>query len=343
MYKLTAIFIIIISISFGQTGGQNAFPFLDLSYNAKSSALSRYYISQKDNDVNQAINNPALWNNEMHNNLGLNQALLAGGINHGMVAYARNINEQTTGGVHARYLTYGKMDRTNANGETIGTFSAGDLMIGAGFSQEFAPGMSAGANLSFIWSQLESYNAFGVALDLGGHYVTSDEQTSVSIVVRNAGFQFSNYLTDNERVPLPVNPMIGVAHKLKHAPFRIGVVAHHLNRWDLSYFDPNAPIEKDPLSGEDIINERAGFLENLGRHFIVQIEVVPSKVFNLRLAFDYQRRREMLVPNRPGMGGFSTGVGFNFEKFSIDYGLVVYSSAGFHNLLSLTTNFDKWK
>jgi len=46
---------------------------------------------------------------------------------------------------------------------------------------------------------------------------------------------------------------------------------------------------------------------------------------------------------RPGLAGFSLGAGLYFKRFSIDYGLSVFSKAGFNNMLTLTTNFDKWK
>lgn len=324
-----------------QTGGEHVFPFLDLDYNARNSALGRHYIADNEDDINIAVFNPSLLSKEMHNNIGFNQALLAGGINQGMVVYGREIMGGT-GSAHLRYLAYGAMDRTDKNGEVIGTFSAGDFIFGAGYGKQLNPRISVGANMNLIWSQLESFTSFGLSVDMGGTYTFEDERTVISALVRNAGVQLTKYNME-ERAPIYANPMLGVTHKLEHAPFRLGIVAHNLNRWDLSYSDPNAQSTTDPLTGEEIPPSTAGFGEKLFQHFIFQLEVLAGKSVRVRTAFDYHRRRSFLVQNRPGMAGFSFGAGLNFKRFSIDYGLVVFSSAGYNNLITLTTNFDKWK
>ena len=325
-----------------QTGGEHVFPFLDIAYNARTGALGRSFITALDKDVNMGVNNPALFNSEMHHTISFNQALLAGGINHGMIAYARNIKDIGTGALHLRYVSYGQMDRMDVQGNKIGTFSAGDFVLGAGLGHEISPVLRIGANANLIWSQLESFSSLGVSVDFSGVYHDEKNRTTVAAVVRNVGAQLTTY-TDTDRTPLNANPMLAVAHKLAHAPFRFSVVAHSLNRWDLTYTDPNATPTIDPLTNEEIPVPVAGFGEKLGRHFIYQVEVLAGETLRIRGAFDYQRRREFVVQNRPAMAGFSFGLGMNFQRFSVDYGLVVFSSAGFNNLISLTTNFDKWK
>src|SRR5690554_4119689 len=326
----------------GQTGGKNAFPFLDLPYNARAASLGRQFITAYDDDINIGVQNPASLNTQMNHSIGFNQALLAGGINHGMVAYAKDINNIGTGALHLRYVAYGQMDRMDVNGEKIGTFSAGDFALGGSLGHTLNKNISIGATFNLIWSQLESYSSMGVSLDLAGMYRSRDERTNVSAIVKNAGAQLSTY-TEKKRSPLPIQAMIGLSHQLEHAPFRFSVVMHHLNKWDLTYNDPNAKPEKDPLTGEMIPVEKAGFGEKLGRHFIFQVETLIGKTVRIRAAFDYNQRREMLVQNRPGMGGFSFGAGLNFKRFTVDYGLYVYSSAGFNNLISLRTDFDQWR
>src|SRR5690554_7802460 len=94
--------------------------------------------------------------------------------------------------------------------------------------------------------------------------------------------------------------MLGVSHKLEHAPFRFSIVAHHLNTWDLSYNDPNAKPTTDPLTGELVPVEKAGFGEKLGRHFIFQVETLIGKAVRVRAAFDYNQRRERSEERRVG-------------------------------------------
>lgn len=344
MKKLFGLLIVSICVTplFAQTGGQHIFPFLNLPYNARSIALGRKFITAYDNDVNIAIQNPAMLNATMDNSLGVNEALLAGGINHGMAIYTKSFKDIGTGAVHLRYVAYGKMDRMNQYGEKNGTFSAGDFVAGVSFGHSFSPNFSVGATFNIIWSQLETYSAMGVALDFAGMYHSSNGLTTVSAVVRNAGVQLKNY-TKKTRAPLPIDVMIGVGQRLPHSPFRFSIVMHRLNQWDLSYNDPNAQPTTDPLTGEVVPVKKAKFMEKMGRHFIAQMEVLIGKVVRIRAAFDYNQRKELLVKNRPGMGGFSFGAGLNFSRFSIDYGIMIYSSAGFHNVISLRTCFDKWR
>lgn len=327
---------------FAQTGGENAYPFIDLPYNARTTALGRAYIAGYDDDINIGIQNPAAFNSEMSNSLGVNQALLAGGVLHGMVAYAHDINNIGTGALHLRYASYGKMERRDKTGAEMGTFSAGDFALGGSLGRSINKNLSIGATFNLIWSQLESYSSMGLSLDFAGMYRSETKRTTVSAVVKNIGFQLFNY-TDNSRTPLPINAMAGVSHKLKHAPFRFSVIMHHLNKWDLTYFDPNQEPEKDPLTGDIIPIDEPGFGEKLGRHFIVQAEAYIGKVVVLRGGFNYNRRRQLLVENRPGMGGFSFGAGLNFKRFTVDYGLYIFSSAGFNNMISLRTDFDTWR
>lgn len=325
-----------------QTGGNNAFPFLDLPYNARATALGRELITVYDDDINTGIQNPASLNSKMSNSFGVNQALLAGGILHGMVAYAHDIDKIGTGSIHLRYASYGKMNRTDETGAELGTFSAGDFALGTSLGRSLNQNLSIGASFNLIWSQLESYSSMGLSLDFAGMYRSSNERTIVSAVVKNIGVQLFNY-TDNKRTPLPVDAMVGISQKLNHAPFRFSLVMHHLNKWDLTYFDPSVKPKNDPLTGELIPVETPGFGEKLGRHFIVQVEATIGKIVSIRGAFNYNRRRQLLVENRPGMGGFSFGAGLNFKRFTVDYGLYIFSSAGFNNMISLRTDIDSWR
>jgi hypothetical protein len=335
-------FIFIAVTGLGQTGGVNVFPFLEMTYNARTGALGRKLITTYDNDVNMGVMNPASFNVEMDNSIGFNQALHAGGINHGMVAYGKHFEGVGTGAAHLRYVAYGQMDRTDATGQKIGTFSAGDFVLGGSFARRLNPRISVGATVNIIWSQLESYNSLGLGVDLGGIYISKNEQTIVSAVIRNAGVQVKSY-TEKNRAPLPAQAMMGISHKLEYAPFRLSLVAHHLNQWDLTYNDPNLEPTVDPLTGEEVPVPTAGFGEKLARHFLFQVEILAGETLRIRGAFDYHQRRQMLVQNRPGMGGFSFGAGLNFKRFSVDYGLFIFSSAGFNNLITLSTDFDKWK
>ena len=329
------------SVSYAQTGGNTVFSLLDLTYNARSAGLGNDFISVKDQDINLGVSNPSLLNDKMHSGIGFNQAILAGGINYGMFSYGHNLWSGTVSG-HIRYVNYGEFRRTDINGNDLGSFRPFESIIGMGYGRQLNPRISVGANLNVIFSQLEGYNSFGVSTDLAGTYTNANGDLLITALFKNAGVQLDSYV-DEDRRPLPAELQMAVSYKLPHAPFRFTLLAHHLNKWDITYFDPELKPTLDPLTGDTIPVPVAGFGEKLARHFTGQVEVLASKNIHLRAGFDYHRRQEMKLESRPGIAGFSFGLGLYFKRFSVDYGFSVYSRAGFNNMLTITSHLNNWR
>lgn len=334
-YKLGLILLIFLPfIAVAQTGGIHSFQNLNAQYNARTMGMGGDAITIYDNDLNLGLNNPALLNYQMHGRFGFNQSIMTSGVNTGALTYARKIGS-TMGMLHFRYSSYGKMKRTDIDGTNIGIFSPGDFILGASAQHAFNQRMSVGATLNILYSQLDSYTAFGTSLDIAGLYRDSARNLNVVGVIKNLGVQWKGYT--KEKNPLPLEVQLGISHKLRHAPFRISLVAQHLQRWNLSYVDPNAKPKVDPLTGDTIKVKKSGFFDNLARHGKLQLEILIGKKIQLRTAFDYQRRKELAITGRGGLAGFSFGLGMMFKRFSIDYGWYVYSPAGGQH--GLTLNF----
>lgn len=338
---ITLLYIFFSCVTLAQTGGTTTFALLDLTYNARAAGLGNDFISAKDQDINLGIANPSLYNEKMHTTLSMNQALMAGGINYGQVAYGHKLKGGLLG-TSIRYVNYGEFRRTDIAGLDQGSFSPFECIVGVGYGKQLNPRISVGANVNLIYSQLESYNAYGAAIDLAGTYTNKSDNFLLTALVKNAGMQFNNYYT-KERDPLPAEFQLAASYKLSHAPFRFSILAHHLNKWDITYVDPTLKPTIDPLTGDSIPVEYAGFGEKLARHFTYQVEILITKNIHLRTGFDYQRRQEMKLEQRPGIAGFTFGVGLYFKKISIDYGFSAFSRAGFNNMLTLSTNLSRWK
>ncbi|XOV67800.1 MAG: type IX secretion system protein PorQ [Fluviicola sp.] len=329
--------------TFAQTGGNNAFAFLDLTYNARQMGLANDFISVMDADINIGVANPAMLNPEMHNMLSVNQALMPGGINVGMGSYGFGFRDRGTMSGFVKYVSYGTFQRTSANGTAEGTFSPVEMIAGAGYGQQLNERLSVGANLYAIFSSLENYSSFGAAIDLAGTYYDKEKGFAATALVKNAGVQFNAYTQNSTRAPLPVEFQMAASYKLAHAPFRFSILAHHLNQWDITYNDPNLQPTVDALTGDTIPVPRANFAEKLGRHFTYQVETIISQNIHIRLGFDYHRRRELALSQRPGAAGFSLGLGLYFNKFRLDYGFLINSRAGFNNMITFSTQLDKWR
>ncbi|TNE72351.1 MAG: type IX secretion system protein PorQ [Bacteroidetes bacterium] len=330
-------------IGFSQTGGENYFPFLNLDYNARTAALGGDFITVKDADINLGVLTPSLLNDNMAKTIGFNQALLAGGINYGMVSYGYNIKNVGMFGSYIKYVNYGKFKRTAINGTAEGEFNPFEMVIGTAYSKQLNPRISVGSSFNLIYSQIESYNAFGAYADLSGTYTSEKEDLTVTAKAKNIGIAFDRYYKEGSRAPLPADLQLGLSYKLEHAPFRFSLLAHDLNRWDLTYKDPNTGPTIDPLTGDTTNLNQPGFLEKLARHFTVQTELLIGKHIHLRTAFDFQRRKELQLESRPGAAGLSFGIGLYFRKFSLDYGYVIYSKAGYGHLFTLSTPLGEWR
>lgn len=324
-----------------QIGGQTTFAMLGLDFNARSSGLAGDFITAKDQDINMGVANPSLLNEKMHQGISISQALHAGRINYGMISYGHQVKEKHMISAHIRYVSYGKMTRTEKNGVEMGNFNPFEYIVGAGYGYQVNPRISVGANLNIIGSHLEVYNSYGTSIDLAGTYTNKSETVLVTALFKNVGFQFNAY--NDKRAPLPANFQLGVSYRLKHAPFRFSILAHHLNKWDLSYTDPNAQPTIDMLTGDTIPVKRAGFFEKLGQHFTYQVEVLATKNIHFRFGFNYYTRQSMKLESKPGMAGISFGLGLYFKRFSIDYGFTAFSRAGFNNMLTISSNLSKMK
>ncbi len=341
-FSLAVILLLFSASLLSQIGGQGTFVSLNLPYSARHVALGGNAINAVDDDVTVGLHAPSLLNKNSHRRATFNHSYLASGINYGQFGYAHQIAENKFLSTSFRYASYGKMDLTLPTGEVAGDFYAGDFIASAGYGQQINEVVSVGANLNFAFSTLETYQAFGMTLDFSGTLNFADKNTVVTALVRNAGVQFSGYVSKNRERITP-NPMIAISHKLEHAPFRLTVLAQHLNRWDITYVDPNEQPFRDPFTNELIEPKRANFLGKTMHHLTFQVEALFGKHFHLRAAFDYRQREEMRVTNRPGMSGFSLGLGLMLKKFQFQYGFNVVSAAGFNNMFTMSTNINEWK
>ena len=336
---------IIISLSVlrvhAQMGGQYSFPFLSLDYNARTAATGGYFVTVADDDVNQGLANPSLINSNMNKSISMSQAFLAGGIKYGMAAYASTIWKGVLTS-NVRYVDYGEFQRTEPNGQLSGVFRPFEYALGVGYGQMINPFLSIGANFNLIGSNLETYNTYGASIDLAGSFHHPNKLFSASVCVKNAGFKFKNY-SINDNGMLPVDFQLAAAYKLAHAPFRFNFVLHHLNRWDLTYNDPFALPTYDALTGDTIPVGKANFMEKLARHALISTELLLSKSLVVRMGFNYHRRQEMKLVERPGISGMSFGLGFKSKLFRMDYGYVIYSKAGGNHVISISSSIDKWK
>jgi hypothetical protein len=338
---ITALSIVTTS-AFAQIGGNNTYEFLNFVNSARVTALGGNVISVMDDDINLAYYNPSLYNPGMDNQLSLNYVNYFAGINYGSAGYAKHFDEIGTFGANIQYLDYGDFILADNTGEQLGTFTAGEYALNIGYGRPMDSLFYIGANVKAIYSSLEQYSSFGMAVDIAGTFYKKSSEFMATAVVKNAGVQFTTY-TEGNKEPLPFEVQIGISKKLKHAPIRFTVIGENLQQWDLTYTDPNAQPEIDPLTNEEIPVKDPGFLDKFMRHIVVGGELLFGKNISVRSGFNYRRRKEMKLSARPGTVGITWGFGFRINKFHFGYGRAAYHLAGGTNHITITTRISDFK
>jgi hypothetical protein len=340
----TLISIFTSSMLIAQLGGLTIFNALNLPTNARSSALGGDFISVKDGDINIGLSNPSLYNVLMHKKVSFSQGFQAGGFSYSTLQYGQAAKHGLFWSGNIRSANYGKMNQTDKYGATVGTMNPVDFFVGLGLSKSINPVLSVGTNLNFINSNYAGFTANGLSFDFAGCLNFEEQRITLTALIKNVGFEMNKFVNSSKtREILPAELQLGISHKLKHAPLRFSLTGHNLQKWNLSYNDPNAKPTIDAITGDTTAVKTAKFGEKLFRHFIFTTEILISKNLHLRAAYDYNRRKNLKVDARGGIAGLSMGIGFTFRRFTLDYGLYVYSVAGYSNMVSLTMNLDKWR
>jgi len=338
LISILFLFSVVLS-SLAQIGGNSTYTFLTLTNSARVAALGGENISINDDDLNLVFHNPSLLNSDMDKNLVLNYVNYFSGINYGYAAYARSFNKLGTFATGIHYINYGKFIKADETGIIEGTFKASELALNIFWSKPILDSMlTIGINLKPIYSHLEKYYSFGMAIDAGVNYQSKDNLFSASFVIKNLGSQLKPYVKGNFE-PLPIDVQLGFTQKLEHAPLRISGTFHHLQKWDLTY-DKNANLAYTFVQNNQFYDNDYKFniADNILRHSIFSMEFVPSKNFNVMLAYNHQRRKEMMVETRPYLVGFSWGFYLKVSKFRISYGQAIYHLAGASSHFSINLN-----
>ena len=114
------------------------------------------------------------------------------------------------------YVNYGTFDRTDELGVSQGTFRASEYALNLIYSRSFLDSaLTAGVNLKPIFSSLEQYTSFGLAMDLGVTYYLSGSLTTFGLVLKNMGAQITSYTGTREAFPLryrQVLPRVWLMH-----------------------------------------------------------------------------------------------------------------------------------
>ena len=325
---------VLISPSFSQTGGNNVYEFLNLTHSGLVSSLGGTNVSLQGDNINIAYHNPALLDSGMNNSLALNYVNYFAGVNYGLAMYSRSYKGIGNFAVGMTYLNYGSFTEADVSGTITGSFTAAEYALSMIYSREIDSLFSIGVNFKQILSDLEKYNSYGFAFDIGASWHNRTNLFSTGLVVKNAGYQVTTYAWE-PREKLPFEVQAGFSQKLAHAPLRFSCTLRHLEKYDLVYLD-NEPVT---TANSNLLSSKVA--ENLMRHVILGVELIPHKNFYFSGGYNYQRRRELQVESNVSTVGLSWGFGIRTSMLDFEFGRATYHLAGSSSDVSLILKLDK--
>lgn len=341
--KLSVLIFSFLSISaFAQNGGDAVYDFLNLTPNARIGLHGSSMLSLKDNDPGLGLAAPSLLSKNNHQQLSLNYINYVSDINYGFAQYVHHVDSLATFSAAMQFLNYGTFIETDAAGQELGKFSAGDYALVLGAGREIDSLFSIGANFKLIYSDMYINQSLGAAFDVSATYNKPSKGFCATVLMKNMGMQIKPYY-QGHREKLPFEIMLGMTKKLKYAPVRFSALFTNLQQWKLTYIDPTIQPQIDPTTGDEIPVEEPGFFNNALRHLNVGVEFLFGKNFYMGGSFNYKMRQEMRYLDKPGIVGFSFGAGMKIKKFQIGYSLNKYHLAGAANTVTISSRLSDFR
>lgn len=329
-----------------QIGGTKAFKFLDIPMTSRAAANGGTNMGLWNTDIHSLHSNPALLNKYMTKQIALNYCNNVGDLNFGYAAYAHSLKEKGVIAGSLQFFDYGTFNGYDEFGTKTNNFKANDYSINVSYAKPFKDSsFNIGATFKTLISTYDVYQSFGNALDFGIVYRKTN--FNASILVKNVGIVYKSYTTNSINDKLPTNLQLGFSYKLPKAPFRPFVTFDNLNNRNLKYISPIDTTGKTNVLVTDSRKlDSTGFqkfgvrfnnrFDGLMRHTIIGTEIVFSKNFNLQIAYNYRRQKEMTLPERRGVNGLSFGFHMNFKRFAFAYSFSKMAFPGNASIFSLT-------
>ena len=312
--------------------GEDLYQFLNLPTSVSASGVGGNSVSSVEKDLNLIFHNPAILSTEMDNDFSVGYMHYISDINAGSVAFARKIDDKRTWMVGVRYVDYGSMLWTTAENEILGDTYAQDLALTGAYSWLLSEHWRAGGGVSLVYSVLDEYTSFALAVDLGLYYSDPEHLLSAGFVLKNLGSQIVSY--DGNYEPMPWDVQFGVTKKLAHAPFRFTMTVQNLNNLELSYEEE----ETDDLAS----SASNGFVTTLFRHILLGVEFIPSDHFLLSFGYNYRRISELSIDQRTSFGGFTVGFSTRVKNLRVGASYAKYHIAGGSLQMTLGMNMSRF-
>ncbi len=307
--------------------GRSVYNFLEIPTSAHAFALGGTNINVIDDDITLVDQNPALLGPEIDMQLGFSYMLHLQSSNFASARFGMAAGDRGAWAAGIRYLNYGSIRNTEADGTAGGTFTPQDVVVEGTYSHDFTDRLRGGINMKLIFSEYEAYSAFAMAADVGINYYDEERDMSLSLVFKNMGGQLKRFHNAYDRLPFDIQA--GWMQALGTSPISLSITATNLVRWKMPYY----AHKKD--SQEVEIKE--GFMSNLFRHLIFGLQYSNEKLY-LAVSYDYKTATDMSTYQRNFLSGFRLGFGLKVKSFAFGVAYAMPHKNASNLMINLSTN-----
>ena len=344
IYAIWALMLSLITLHVNAQVSNGLYRALTDANSARVVALGGLPLPMHDGDLQTVVFNPSSISPEMNNQMVLSYVGDFNiGTNFATAQYSHTFDKLGSFAASVQYYNYGSMQYVSESGNVDGsTFNVSDYAVTLDWGRELTDKWSIGANLKYAGVQYESGQAGALGVDVAATY-WSYSNWAFTLTARNIGRQiYSRELNvTNKWLPFSVDFM--ASKKLNHLPLTIILGYKDIQHWNKLYKDPlDLSGYYDPITGQYQEPSKASrFFTNLGCHLVVGGELALGKNLFLRASYNYETFRNMGVPEKRSLVGFSVGFGVKIKAFQLDYARSRNNIVGSPNFLTLRVDLSK--
>lgn len=344
IYAIWALMLSLITLHVNAQVSNGLYRALTDANSARVVALGGLPLPMHDGDLQTVVFNPSAISPEMNNQMVLSYVGDFNiGTNFATAQYSHTFEKLGSFAASVQYYNYGSMQYVSESGNVDGsTFNVSDYAVTLGWGRELTDKWSIGANLKYAGVQYESGQAGALGVDVAATYWLYSNW-AFTLTARNIGRQiYSRELNvTNKWLPFSVDFM--ASKKLNHLPLTIILGYKDIQHWNKLYKDPlDLSGYYDPITGQYQEPSKASkFFTNLGCHLVVGGELALGKNLFLRASYNYETFRNMGVPEKRSLVGFSVGFGVKIKAFQLDYARSRNNIVGSPNFLTLRVDLSK--
>jgi hypothetical protein len=296
---MLALILVITLVGIDSNAGTTGFDFLRLTPTAREAAMGGAA-------VGSALGPLGFWFSPAHATAAESPRAHVGylnyvaGIQTGSAAYSQPVGTDKGVGFGIVYLNSGTMKRTNERGEEQGTFGVSYANLNLSGAMRVGDALSVGVGLQGLYGSIDTFFGMGLAGNFGATYRLPVDGLTAGLVVKNVGYQLKAFQAGRD--PMPIDFGLGLGYQPNPS---LNLV-----------LDAHKPIDNR-------VSIRAG------------VEGWVADLLAVRVGYSTEGDDLKAGGGTDILAGVTTGLGFRWHGYQLDYCFIPMVELGVAHRLSL--------